>query len=140
MLRYMPEEVQEQEDEVRNRRGVEVAWRELGNTGTVALLGELYAPDALSLEQAISTGAAWLKDRGSKESLDVCRAWALGDLARSTWRDTPAPTQNLLYHPDCACGRALSNELTRPHWGGTGARTGRINMYIHLTSMFHAGR
>jgi hypothetical protein len=51
--------------------------------GTMRLEAELDIADALDLGHAVSRGAAALKALGSTESLDVRRAKALGDLART---------------------------------------------------------
>jgi hypothetical protein len=51
--------------------------------GTMRLEAELDIADALDLGHAVSQGAAELKALGSTESLDVRRAKALGDLART---------------------------------------------------------
>lgn len=52
--------------------------------GVVSLFGELDLPDALALDAALTAGAQSLKDLGSQAPLNVRRAWALGDLARSS--------------------------------------------------------
>jgi hypothetical protein len=51
--------------------------------GTMRLEAELDIADALDLGHAVAQGAAALKALGSTESLDVRRAKALGDLART---------------------------------------------------------
>ena len=51
--------------------------------GTLHVEADLDLADALDLDQAIVNGAATLKAIGSTESLDVRRARALGDLART---------------------------------------------------------
>jgi hypothetical protein len=51
--------------------------------GTMRLEAELDIADALDLGHAVTRGAAALKALGSTESLDVRRAKALGDLART---------------------------------------------------------
>jgi hypothetical protein len=51
--------------------------------GTMRVEAELDIADALDLGHAVSRGAAALKALGSTESLDVRRAKALGDLART---------------------------------------------------------
>ena len=51
--------------------------------GTLHLEAELDIADALDLDRALAHGAALQKALGSTESLDVRRAKALGDLART---------------------------------------------------------
>jgi hypothetical protein len=51
--------------------------------GTLHLEADLDLADALDLDQALSNGAQLQKALGSTESLDVRRAKALGDLART---------------------------------------------------------
>ncbi|MCP3423398.1 HNH endonuclease signature motif containing protein [Nocardioides pinisoli] len=51
--------------------------------GTMRMEAELGIADALDVDRALAHGAATLKALGSKESLNVRRAKALGDLART---------------------------------------------------------
>ena len=51
--------------------------------GTASVHGELDVADAHDLETAVAGLAAQLKDLGSEEALDVRRAMAVGELARS---------------------------------------------------------
>jgi hypothetical protein len=64
-------------------RHVTVHEEDVHFAGTMRVEAELDIADALDLGHAVSRGAAGLKALGSTESLDVRRAKALGDLART---------------------------------------------------------
>jgi hypothetical protein len=64
-------------------RHVTINSEDLHFAGTMRLEAELDLADALDLGHAVAHGAAALKALGSTESLDVRRAKALGDLART---------------------------------------------------------
>ena len=64
-------------------RHVTVNKEDVHYAGTLHLEAELDIADALDLDRALAHGAALQKALGSTESLDVRRAKALGDLART---------------------------------------------------------
>ena len=81
--RYMPDEAEARRLEQSDGRYFTVESRQVSSfDGTLAVHGELDIADAIELETAIQSVAAQLKDLGSKESLDVRRSMAVGELAR----------------------------------------------------------
>ncbi|NPC43707.1 DUF222 domain-containing protein [Nocardioides sp. zg-1230] len=64
-------------------RHVTVDTEDVHYAGTMRVEGELDIADALDLDRALAQGAAERKALGSTESLDVRRAQALGELART---------------------------------------------------------
>ncbi|MCP3420257.1 HNH endonuclease signature motif containing protein [Nocardioides pinisoli] len=64
-------------------RHVTIDTQEVHFAGTMRMEAELDIADALDLDRALVHGAATLKALGSTESLNVRRAKALGDLART---------------------------------------------------------
>lgn len=115
-LRFMPEVVEEEEEEAKEYRGAELGWEELGHTGVVGFGAGLELPDALDLEAALSAGAEALKLLDPEAPLAVRRSWALGDLARGA-----------VFHPECACQNGSATERT------AGRPVPQVKMYIHLT-------
>src|SRR5690625_396865 len=81
-LRYMGREVAEEEERAQERRCFEVMF-DRAEHGKVPVWGLLDLVDAVDLDQALTEGAAQLKEEGSQASLAVRRSWALGDLARN---------------------------------------------------------
>lgn len=82
IARFMPPEAQRLREAAADRRHVTIDTRQISFAGTSEIHGELDLHDALSLETALANGAAALTELGSKDSLDVRRAAALGELAR----------------------------------------------------------
>jgi hypothetical protein len=81
--RYMPAEVERLAAESWDKRHVTLFDRLVSFTGTMHLEADLDIADALDLDIALAAGAAHRAALGSTETLDVRRAQAVGDLARS---------------------------------------------------------
>ncbi len=79
----MPELAEERRLAKADGRYFTVEQQQISYDGTAAVHGELDLADALDLEHAIAGLAAQLKDLGSEDSLNVRRAAAVGELARS---------------------------------------------------------
>lgn len=118
-LRYVPDEVAEEQALNAEQRTVQINTQEGAHQGVADIEACLDLPDALDLEAALSYGAATLKELGSTETLAVRRAQALGDLARSA--QTPLVDAN-----------PGQTETDRPHWDGTGVPRTGVKVYIHL--------
>ena len=94
LVRFDPETAEKQRLAAANGRHVTLYTGQVGFDGTVHLQGELDLADALDLDAALSDGAARLAELGCQDSLDVRRAHALGEMARSSQPtlDLPAGT------------------------------------------------
>ena len=94
LVRFDPETAEKQRLAAADGRHVTLYTGQVGFDGTVHLQGELDLADALDLDQALSDGAARLAELGCTDSLDVRRAHALGEMARSSQPtlDLPAGT------------------------------------------------
>jgi hypothetical protein len=94
MVRFDPEQAEAKRREAAEKRHVDVHLDDVSFDGTIRIDGEVDLADALDLEDALRAGAAEQARLGSKESLDVRRAKALGGLARRQLAfgfDTEAP-------------------------------------------------
>jgi hypothetical protein len=80
--RFMPDYARERAEQAAEQRGLTIERRQISFHGTSRIYGELDLADALDLDDALTRGAAHLKDQGSTETLDVRRSQALGRLAR----------------------------------------------------------
>ena len=94
LVRFDPETAEKQRLAAADGRHVTLYTGQVGFDGTVHLQGELDLADALDLDAALSDGAARLAELGCQDSLDVRRAHALGEMARSSQPtlDLPAGT------------------------------------------------
>jgi hypothetical protein len=81
--RFMPEEVERLAQESWDKRHVTLHDQLVSFTGTMHVEAELDIADALDFDAAVAAGAARRAELGSTEPLDVRRAQAVGDLARS---------------------------------------------------------
>ncbi len=80
---HMPDLAEERRLAKADGRYFTIEQQQFSYDGTSAVHGEIDLADALDLEHAIAGLAAQLKDLGSEDSLDVRRAAAVGELARS---------------------------------------------------------
>jgi hypothetical protein len=126
IARLHPEQVIETAETSADRRHVTIHDHQISFNGTMRVEADLDITDALDLDTALSQRAAALKDLGCTESLDVRRALALGDLARTqpgldlTTDDQPAEptrTREVVLHvhlTDAAItGNSADPELAR---------------------------
>ncbi len=90
---HMPDLAEERRLAKAESRYFTVEAQQVSYDGTAAVHGELDLADALDLEQAVAGLAAQLKDLGSEDSLNVRRAAAVGELARSA--ADPRPDRHL---------------------------------------------
>src|SRR5690606_23841454 len=81
--RYMPDRAKEIAEQAAEGRYFTVEHEQVSFDGTSRIHGELDLADALDLEDAVAAEAEALKQLGSEESLDVRRAKAVGEIARS---------------------------------------------------------
>src|SRR5690625_593660 len=128
-IRYMPEEVAEEEAQAGEYRGVAFDWQEHGRAGVVEFGGAPDLNDARDLGAAVSAGAEAVRALGADAPLQVRRSWALGDLARAAHSNAASlPTsQPVAFHPDCAC------QQPRPRWDGRAPVASEVKVYLHLT-------
>ena len=89
---FDPAEALKRRREAADERCFDVDLDQVSFNGTVHIDAELDLPDALDLNDAITTGAAQLAALGSDESLDVRRSLAAGALARGSSPSTSRPT------------------------------------------------
>lgn len=82
VARFMPAAALELAERSAEQRFVQVDHEQVSFMGTSAVRGELDLADAVALEKALQAGAQALADLGSRDSLDVRRSIALGQLAR----------------------------------------------------------
>ena len=80
---YMPDLAEERRLAKADGRYFTIEQQQISYAGTAAVHGELDLADALDLEQAISGSPPSCKDLGSEDSLNVRRAAAVGELART---------------------------------------------------------
>ena len=80
---FMPELAEERRLAKADGRHFTIETQQVSFDGTSLVHGELDLADAQDLDQAVSQLAAQLKDLGSEDSLDVRRAVAVGELART---------------------------------------------------------
>ena len=79
---FDPDEALKRRREAADERCFDVDLDQVSFNGTVHIDGELDLADALDLNDAITTGAAQLRELGCEESLNVRRSLAAGALAR----------------------------------------------------------
>ena len=96
LVRFDPAQAEQRRLESADNRHVTIYTNHVGFDGTVHLQGELDLADALDLDAALSDGAARLAELGCQDSLDVRRAHALGELARSTDPTLPLPGREVV--------------------------------------------
>lgn len=82
-VRFMPAQALRRAREAAESRHVSFHTRQVSFDGTVRVDAELDLADALELDHALGRGARRLADLGCGESLDVRRAMAVGELART---------------------------------------------------------
>ena len=115
--RYMPDEVQRLAEASWDKRHVTIHDQLVSFTGTMHVDAELDIADALDLEAAVAAGAERRAQLGSDESLDVRRAQAVGDLARSQL------TLDLNPQPDPAPGLDSARTKVKPR---------QVILHLHL--------
>jgi hypothetical protein len=99
IARFMPDHAARIAEQAADQRHVTVHDQQVSFAGTMHVEAELDIPDALDLQAALRTRAAELEALGSTDPLDVRRAHALGDLARTqlalglTGAEDTAPTR-----------------------------------------------
>ncbi len=81
--RFQPAETAAERDARADRRHVTIFDDQVSVWGTMRLEADLDLADALAFDKAVAEGAAARAALGSTESLDVRRAAAVGDLART---------------------------------------------------------
>jgi hypothetical protein len=96
LVRFNPEAAEKRRLESVENRRVHIFTDQVGSDGTVHIDGDLELADALDLDQALSDGAARLAELGCRDSLDVRRAHALGELARGTDPTLPLPGREVV--------------------------------------------
>ena len=96
LVRFDPAQAEQRRLESADNQHVTIYTNHVGFDGTVHLQGELDLADALDLDAALSDGAARLAELGCQDSLDVRRAHALGELARSTDPTLPLPGREVV--------------------------------------------
>jgi hypothetical protein len=115
IARFMPEYAEERRQRAADGRHFSVEHEQVSFDGTSRIHGELDLADALELDAAVSRGADTLKALGSSESLDVRRAKAVGEIARTQL--------------------ALDLDTTVPARAGRGRRPRRdVTLYVHLST------
>jgi hypothetical protein len=98
LTRFDPETAEAAAEAARDQRGVDVHLGDVHYDATVDLHGVLDLPDAIDLDDALSRGAAQLKEAGSTGSLAVRRAQALGLLARGQLALDQPPERRITLH------------------------------------------
>jgi hypothetical protein len=83
IARHMPATAEGARRAAADARHVEVDHHQVSFAGTSVIHGEVDLADALDFDAVLAAGAERLKDLGCAESLDVRRAMALGELART---------------------------------------------------------
>jgi len=129
-LRYTPDEVATEVAASAEQRGVDIDTRGGAHLGVADVRACLDLPDALDLEAALAQGAAQLKAAGSTEPLDVRRAQALGDLARTA--QTPHPPTLTFANDEGMMIEETGEGSGRVRWDGKGVAKTGVKIYIHL--------
>jgi len=111
IARIDPDSVVETAETSADRRHVTIHDHQISFNGTMRVEADLDITDALDLDAALSQRAAALKNLGCTESLDVRRALALGDLARTQ----------------------LGLDLTTVDQPAEPTRTREVVLHVHLT-------
>ncbi len=114
IARFMPDQAAEDAERAADGRHVSFHHDQVSFNGTTHLEGELDLADALDLDAALARGAETLKAAGSPQSLDVRRAMAAGELART----------RLALDLEAADGRPAGRSTTKPR---------QVVLYVHLS-------
>jgi hypothetical protein len=120
IARLHPDQVIETAETSADRRHVTIHDHQISFNGTLHIEADLDIADALDLDAALSQRAAALKNLGCTEALDVRRALALGDLARTQ------PGLNLTGPPVEEVGQRPSRNQGPP-------TTRQVVLHVHLT-------
>lgn len=131
--RFMDASDSQARREAQDSRCVEIDFAQERH-GVVPIFGALDLADALALEAALKTGAQGLRDLGAQESVEVRRAWALGDLARAATGQgmlEPAPQGPVPWLSAASAGEP-AEAGGRPFWNGKGATPPQVKLFIHL--------
>ncbi|GAA1763477.1 hypothetical protein GCM10009795_007580 [Nocardioides hankookensis] len=116
LRQFEPAEAEKRRREAADRRCFDVDLDQVSFDGTVHVDGELDIADAIDLNDAITAGAAHLKDLGCEESLNVRRSLAAGALARRELTldlQVPERKRELVIYVHLADGAVAGVENTR---------------------------
>jgi hypothetical protein len=125
LVRFDPEQAAKQRLASPDNRHVTIYTNQVDFNGTIHVDADLDLADALDLDAALSDGAARLAELGCNDSLDVRRAHALGEMARSSQPTldlpagegaatvTAAPKRQVVLHVHLS--EAALGDTTGPH-------------------------
>ncbi len=130
--RFMPETALEDAQRAAEGRHVTFHHSQVSFTGTTLMEAELDLADALDLDAAITAGAEQLRLAGCTESLDVRRAMAAGDLARTQLALDLAADREEERSADRWSSSERSVETTH-RTGSTSPKPRQVVLYVHLS-------
>jgi hypothetical protein len=149
--RHMPQVAQWPDDPMSkpDGRGVWLDTDQVSMAGQVEMRGTLDLGDALDLDKALAVTAGQLALAGSGESLDACRATALGELARNqlalTFEETQGAPGGFETAPSGASSTTERHTLVEvPDAGGPRNQRTRndgrpVTLYLHLSDQALTG-
>ena len=120
LVRFDPEQAEERRLSAADNRHVTIYTDQTDFTGTAHVDADLDLADALDLDTALSDGAALLAELGCTDSLDVRRAHALGEMARSS-----QPTLDLPAGTAGTAGEDAPAEVAGPRR--------QVGLHVHLS-------
>jgi len=137
IARVDPDSVVETAETSADRRHVTIHDHQISFNGTMHIEADLDIADALDLDTALSERAAALKNLGCTESLDVRRALALGDLARTQpgLNLTGPPVEEVGQRPSRLGLRRSFNDRLETNQGPPTTR--QVVLHVHLTDTAH---